>query len=215
MEDLKRLIKAIKVDSDLTNRDIANDLGIKESDLDNMIYGRKKYDQKFINTVKSKYLKKNVTEVTPHNSIMMVPFVPKRAWAGFPDQFEDNNFIQELEKIPMASDHQGKGEYLAFEVAGDSMTAESEHSIPESSKVFTRKIPSHYWKDGLRIKDGPFVVITKTGDIFLKRIYSMNKQTGDIILKSLNILYEDININLDDCKAIYSVISIMTKPLRY
>lgn len=171
---------------------------------------RKKLNDKLGFTIQD-----NINTAQETGTIMMIPLITKSAWAGFADQFQDEKYIDSRDKIPFPATHQGKGNYLAFEIAGDSMTDDTEYSIKEGSIVYTRMVPSHYWIEGLRIKEGPFVIVTKTGDIFLKRIYSLDKSNGNIILKSQNVIYDDIETNLNDIKAIYSVIHIMNKPIRY
>lgn len=215
MTDLKTIVGLIRINKRKSIKDLASFLDIGEKEFKNMIYGRKKVPPNVISRLKSTFLQENALSLDSSSVIMLVPLITKSAWAGFPNQFQDETYIESRDKVPMPATHEGKGEYLAFEIAGDSMDDGSEYSIKDGSRVYVRKVPSHYWKDGLRIKECPFILITNTGDIFLKRIYSMNKENGNVILKSQNVLYEDIQSNLNEIKAIYSVIHIMNKPLRY
>ena len=78
-------------------------------------------------------------------NIMFVPFVGQYAQAGYPSGFMDVNYLETLPKIPFIVDHEAKGNYLSFEVSGDSMNDGTEDSYIPGDKVLCREIYPDYW----------------------------------------------------------------------
>lgn len=141
---------------------------------------------------------------------MMVPMVHIRAQAGFLSAWGDTEYIDELPKIPWEADQEYKGNYMCFEVTGDSMWNEnSADSLFERDVLLCREIQRHHWKNRLHINTWKyFVIVHKEQGILVKQITEHDTERGTITLHSLNPYFEDQVIHLDDLLALYNVVDI-------
>ena len=88
------------------------------------VFGMDKVSEHFISTNDSDIIaNKNTNEAVPlnQNFIINVPLVNQYAQAGYICGFQDAAYIATLPTIPFIIDHEAKGNYVAFEVRGDSM----------------------------------------------------------------------------------------------
>jgi phage repressor protein C with HTH and peptisase S24 domain len=146
-------------------------------------------------------------------NVMMVPLVSKFAYAGYLDNMGDNEYFEDLPLIAFANDVQNRGDYLAFEVKGDSMDSGLSNSIIEGDILLARNVHQDYWASKLHIKKWNFIIVHKDRGILIKRITSHDINTNQLKLHSLNDYYNDININLKDVQAIFNVVDIKRKPI--
>jgi phage repressor protein C with HTH and peptisase S24 domain len=63
----------------------------------------------------------NANQLDIDINVMLVPLVNQYAYGGYLQGFNDPEFIEELPKIPFIVEKEHKGEYICFEVKGDSM----------------------------------------------------------------------------------------------
>jgi phage repressor protein C with HTH and peptisase S24 domain len=146
----------------------------------------------------------NLTDKT----IMYVPLVNKYAYAGYLSGFGDAEYIQSLPSIPMIADREGRGTYMAFEVKGDSMDDGSRNSYEQGDIIIGRQIAQHHWQNKLHINKYDFVIVHRTEGVLLKKIARHDTTTGILLLHSLNSLYEDFSVNLNDIAQIFNVIKV-------
>lgn len=155
-------------------------------------------------------------DYTPNNlkqllnvNIVYVHLVNKYAYAGYLSGFGDTEYIESLPKVafPIA-DIQPKGDYLAFEVRGDSMYNTTNESYLEGDIILCRQIAKHHWKNKLHLNNWDFVIIHRNEGILLKRIIYHDTDKGVITLHSLNPYYENFDINLNDVDQIFNVIKV-------
>ena len=149
-----------------------------------------------------------------NSSLKLVPLVNQYAYGGYLNGFADSEFIENLPKVPFILDKEYKGEYLCFEVKGDSMECDSEESIPEGSILLCRNVRQDYWKSKLHINKWDFVIVHKTDGILVKRISKHDTDNGSITIHSLNDFYEDREINLNDVQQIFNIIEVQLKRKR-
>jgi DNA-binding XRE family transcriptional regulator len=147
-------------------------------------------------------------------SIMEVPLVNQYAYGGYLNGFSDSEWLESLPRIPFIIDKEYKGNYLCFEVKGDSMENDGPESIPEGSILLCRNIRSDYWKSKLHINKWDFVIVHKEFGIVVKRIIDHNVASGELTLHSLNDYYQDFKINLQDVKQIFNIVEIQSKRKR-
>lgn len=147
-----------------------------------------------------------------YDRFMMVPLVGQRAQAGFLSGWGDPEYIDELPKVPWEVDKEYKGKYVCFEVAGDSMDDNSQRAILERDILLCREVQRHHWRPKLHINKWNFVIVHKFEGVLVKRI---TKQTEDgyLTLHSLNELYDDQVIHLNDVIAIFNVVDLHRKPI--
>lgn len=147
------------------------------------------------------------------SSVIHVPLVNQYAYAGYLSGYQTDTYIDSLPTIPFIADHEMKGNYIAFEVKGDSMNDGTEESYLEGDKLFCREIPQHLWVDSkLHIRKWDFVIVHEEG-ILIKRIIDHDVQNHTITVHSLNDFYPDKVIDLADVRQIFNVVE-MQRPKR-
>jgi phage repressor protein C with HTH and peptisase S24 domain len=141
-------------------------------------------------------------------TIMYVPLVNKYAYAGYLSGFGDAEYIGSLPAIPMIADREGRGNYVAFEVKGDSMDDGTRNSYEQGDIIICRQIAPHHWQSKLHIHKYDFVVVHRTDGVLLKKIVAHDTAAGTLTLHSLNPLYDDFTVALDDVAQLFNVIKV-------
>ena len=108
----------------------------------------------------------------------------------------------------MISDREGRGTYVAFEVKGDSMDDGTRNSYEQGDIIICRQIAQHHWQSKLHMHKYDFVIVHRTEGILLKKIVKHDTVNGKLTLHSLNALYDDFTINMNDVAQIFNVIKI-------
>ena len=143
--------------------------------------------------------------------MMEVPLVNQYAYAGYLAGYGDQEFIDELPRIPWIVDREHKGNYLSFEVRNDSMYDGSFNSYAEGDRVLGREILRHHWQSKLHIEKWDFIIVHKHDGILLKKIAEHDIVNGRLRLHSLNPMYEDIWVNSDDLAQNLNVVQVARK----
>lgn len=147
-----------------------------------------------------------IAPVVAHN-VMLVPLVQQYAYAGYLCGYADPEYVVELPKMPFLVDREYKGNYLCFEIRGDSMDDGSKYSYEQGDIVLAREIRQEYWKSKLHLKQwSDYVVVHKTEGILIKQIIEHNVERGLITIHSLNPLYPDREIFLGDVSMLFNVV---------
>lgn len=140
------------------------------------------------------------------SNVMMVPLVSQYAHAGYMSGFADNGYMDSLPKMPFPMDEEHHGEYVCFEVRGDSMDDGMRHSYAQGDIVLCRNVDKLYWMKKLHYNSwNAFVIVHKDG-IVLKQIVAHDVERGVITVHSFNPYYEDFEINLRDVYQILNVV---------
>ena len=175
------------------------------------VFGMDKVSEYFINTDNSDIIaNSNTNEAIPinQNYIINVPLVNQYAQAGYLCGYEDATYMATLPTIPFIVDHEAQGNYVAFEVKGDSMNDGTEDSYLEGDLLLCREIQSHLWVTSkLHIRKWDFVIVHQEG-ILVKRIIDHNVDSHTITIHSLNDMYPDRVIDLTEVKQIFNVIEL-------
>lgn len=143
-----------------------------------------------------------------------IPLVSQYAYAGYLCGFADEEYMETLPTISWDVNNEPKGTYLAFEVKGDSMDDRSYESILDGDVLYCRRLKESLWEYKLHFNVWDFVIVHKTDGILVKRIINHDVKTGDITIHSLNSLYEDRIINIQDIAQIFNVVEIKRKRRR-
>lgn len=93
--------------------------------------------------------KKEFIQLSDGKYIMATPLINKKAHAGYLTGWGDEEYIEELPKHSIIVEKPHRGEYLSFEVAGDSMDDGTSRSICDKDIVTGRKIERSHWKSVL------------------------------------------------------------------
>ena len=156
----------------------------------------------------------NETEPVTDPITKRVPLVNQYAYAGYLAGYQDQEYIDQLPTVLFDVDHDPKGNYLAFEVKGDSMNDGSDESYKDGDRLLCREIPSHLWCNSkLHLRKWDFVIVHKEG-VLVKRIVDHDVQNHTITIHSLNPFYEDQVIDLVDVYQIFNVIEYQRKTRR-
>ena len=138
--------------------------------------------------------------------VVYIPLVNQFAYAGYLDGYTDTTYMEQLPKIPFIVDKEGHGNYIAFEVKGDSMNNGTEESYLEGDRLYCREIQPHLWVSSkLHLRKWDFVIVHTDG-IIVKRIIDHDVENHTITIHSLNDMYPDRVIDLCDVKQIFNVI---------
>ncbi|MGV3698287.1 S24 family peptidase [Flavobacterium sp.] len=239
----KKLEKLIDTHANGSQNAFAEMIGVPQSNI-NRLFRLDERNNEYPNVIKSKsvlvaitnkfpfadieWFKKEEKQTTTTNtndievshldaatsSIMQVPLISNYAYAGYLNGYGDSEYIESLPKIPFILDKEYRGEYLCFEVKGDSMENDSEESIPEGSILLCRNVRQVYWKSKLHINKWDFVIVHRTDGILVKRIIKHDVEQGQITIHSLNEFYNDRVLNLEDVKQIFNIVEIQIKRKR-
>lgn len=80
--------------------------------------------------------------------------------------------------------------------------------ICQGDKLICRHIKQSLWQYKFYMQQWNFVIVHKTEGILVKRIIAHDTKTGIITQHSLNPLYEDIQVHLNDVSQMFNVIEI-------
>lgn len=151
-------------------------------------------------------LQKNEALPRTMDVIVGIPLVSQYAYAGYLSGYGDPEYIDKLPRIDFTPDRHMTGNYIAFEVRGDSMNDGSADSYLEGELLICREVEPVYWKDSqLFINKRDFVIIHKEG-ILIKRIIAHDVENHTITIHSLNPMYKDEVLDLADVRQIFSVV---------
>lgn len=171
-------------------------------------------DKTWLLTGQQEEIKKKVEkqpELYISENVMNVPIVTQYAYAGYMNGFNDPTYIEELPKIPFLVEKEHKGEYICFEVKGDSMDDGTHDSYLERDILLCRNVRKDFWKSKLHINKWDFVIVHKENGICVKRIIKHDVEKGIITCHSLNDYYEDFEMDLRDVTKIFNIVDIQRK----
>ena len=135
-----------------------------------------------------------------------VPLISQYAYAGYLGGYGDPTYVDMLPTIDFTPDREMTGNWLAFEVKGDSMDDGSKQSYVEGEIVICREVEREYWRDSrLFINKRDFVIVHQDG-ILIKRIVEHNVALHRITIHSLNPMYHDRVLDLREVKQIFSIV---------
>lgn len=140
--------------------------------------------------------------------VVYAPLVSQYAYAGYLSGYADEEYIENLPVVPFIADHEAKGNYVAFEVRGDSMDNGTEEGYMEGDRLLGREIPPDLWVSSkLHIRKWDFIIVHTEG-ILIKRIIAHDVDKHLITIHSLNDMYEDKVLDLKDVRKIFNVIEL-------
>lgn len=140
---------------------------------------------------------------------MLVKHVPFCAYGRFaneadtlePDKEDWEEDAFEVSKIV-------HGNYLSFEVKGESMDDGTRSSFESGDRVLVRELGKEHWMEKIRYRDYPFWVVAFGSSVLIKQIVEQDLKNGTITLHSLNPSpeYCDFKLSLDEIRKLYYVV---------
>lgn len=141
---------------------------------------------------------------------MRVPLVPFNAYARYISETCEpiRQERESWDEVEFIVDKIGHGNYMAFEIKGDSMDDNSRRSFVQGDLVLARELDKVHWTTSLHYNQYPFWIIVLSDTILCKEIIDHNIETGDITCHSLNPSpeYADFTINLKDVCRIFNIV---------
>lgn len=135
-----------------------------------------------------------------------VPLVPFSARAGALSGFGDPQWLEDKQTMQVLVDSRLKGDYVLFEVEGDSMDDGSRDSFLDGDVLLCRVVPQSDWQYSIKKRRATFCVLaTKQDGIALKQITKHDRVKQVITCHSLNPAYDDYEVALSDVQAIFYV----------
>lgn len=158
--------------------------------------------------------KSNAEQFTPQRHTG-IPLVGQYAHAGYLGGYADEAYMETLPTIDFTPDREMTGNWLAFEVKGESMDDGTRDSYEEGEIVICREVERNLWQHSrLHIDKRDFVIVHADG-ILLKRIIAHDVERHSITIHSLNPLFADRVLNLADVRQIFSVVESRKKRKRF
>lgn len=149
----------------------------------------------------------DVAPLSPDH-VLYVPLVTQYAYAGYLCGYADEEYIETLPTVPFIVDKEAHGNYVSFEVKGDSMDDGTDDAYKEGDRLLCREILPQYWiQSTLHIRKWDFVIVHEEG-ILMKRIIHHDLQNHTITIHSLNSFYPDRVIDLREVRQIFNVIEL-------
>ena len=218
---LKHLINEEKI----TITEFARRTGISQPNISAMLSGKRPIGEAIINKIvlsfdisKDWLINGTGSMKTPRHpeadfltnpSLVSVPLVGQYAYAGYLCGFADQEYIENLPTVPFIGEHVPKGEYMAFEVRGDSMEDGTEESIIEGDIIICRRVKQEHWSSQLHIRKWDFVIVHRTEGVLVKRIIKHDVDNAEITIHSLNSMYSDRTLKLNEVAQLFNVIQVL------
>ncbi|QQU04007.1 S24 family peptidase [Myroides odoratus] len=162
--------------------------------------------------IKGKEKKQEAIPITA-GIVKYVPLVSQYAKAGYLSGFADEDYMDTLPTIPviLTQEQEPKGEYVCFEVSGDSMISEEhpEESLFDGDILVCRNVSKDYWKSKLHINQWDFVIVDQEEGVIVKRIIDHDVDSGNITIHSLNPMFENKVLNLSHIDKLFNVVKVM------
>lgn len=139
-------------------------------------------------------------------SVSLVPFCAYGRFANEADTLESDKEDWEEESFDVSSIVHGN--YLSFEVKGESMDNGMRESFEAGDRVLVRELNRTYWTDRLRYNDYPYWVVVFDSSVLIKEITNQDIENGIITFHSLNPSpeYSDFTLCVDDIRKLYYVV---------
>lgn len=223
-------LRQLLVESGLNQSKFAEKAGIRQNNMSEMLSGKRPIGINIANKIHISFGinpdwlltgagEKQLTgqanaTIVENPQYMEVPVVHIHAKCGYLAGYGDLEYIKQLPTMPVIVDKTYLGKYMIFEAAGDSMDDDSRRSICDGDKVLGREVMRDLWRSKLHINDWYFIIVHKTDGISIKKIIDHDVEKGIITCHSLNPLFKDYKIHLDDVAELYNVIKIVERSAR-
>ncbi len=140
-----------------------------------------------------------ITVVTDANGSERIVFVPYAAQAGYPNQFHDPVYMQNLPTFNLPDVRFQTGTHRCFEVSGDSM----EPTIFAGEQVVCSFVEQDNWYNSIK-SNYVYVIVSQSG-IIIKRVVNNISTDQELLIRSDNSFYDAFTIPVEDVKEVWLV----------
>lgn len=223
-------LRKILSDSGLNQSKFAEKAGIRQNNLSEILSGKRPIGVNVANKIyisfgiNPNWLLTGTGEKIPTGQgnakrveniqYMEVPVVHVHARCGYLTGYGDPVYIESLPTMPVIVDKTYNGNYRVFEAEGDSMDDGSRKAIFDGDNLLCREVKRDLWQYKLHYNDWYFVIVDKKDGIVVKQIIDHDVEKGIITCHSLNPLFQDYQVHLDDVAELYNVIKIVERSAR-
>lgn len=154
----------------------------------------------------------SVKAIHPQKQIIHVPLVTVENHKIYCENFQNEDFQNELPRISfMLEKIESHGNYMAFEIIGNSMENGTIDSIPNKAVVLGTKVSIENIFPHINSKN-PLVILMYQENLLFKELKNYNKQKGVITCHSLNTSpeYSDFEISVLEIKQLFKIIRKQT-----
>lgn len=143
--------------------------------------------------------------------IIKAPLIGQFAYAGYMRGFSDAEFM-ETQPTFFSSRRHSRGNYVAFEIRGDSMDDDTKRSICEGDIVLCRELSKEYWQSKLHIPK-VFIIVHKNEGIICKEVTHHDVESGELSCHSWNPdpEYADFTVNMSQVQQIFYIKEVSRK----
>ncbi|WP_129714635.1 hypothetical protein [Pedobacter sp. SYP-B3415] len=150
---------------------------------------------------------------------LIIPIVYEYAYGGFPGGYRDPEYMDTLVRQAISVEKKHSGNYVGFEVIGDSMENLTSRdnivtSIFEGSIAVGREVQRQHWQSRLHShRWNAFIVAHRDEGLTCKKIIAQDLREGTITLSAHNpdkVRHPDFTWHLDDITAIFNVVKAIT-----
>jgi hypothetical protein len=150
---------------------------------------------------------RNESEAFNYRNLVYAPLVGRHAQAEYLDRQDNKPYINALPVFPVIAEHESKGTYICFEMRDDSMNDGTVNSYIPGDILICREITPGFSRKKLYFNTlQTFVIVHRDEGIIVKQITVYDGEKGEITVHSLNPLYEDRPVHLDDIRKLFSII---------
>lgn len=137
-------------------------------------------------------------------NVTFAPLIGQYAQAGYLAGFADPEYL-EKQPVYVAKKKYSGGNYVAFEIRGDSMDNDRRNAICNGDVVLGRELIKDYWTSKLHIPR-VFIIVHKEDGILIKEIIDHDVENGIITCHSYNTdktRYPDFQVHLKDVRQLF------------
>lgn len=210
MNDFVDKLKRYLFEKKVSQTELSTNLGYSDTYISRILNGKDKINTKFIATFLDKYkdfdsneefaLPKYTEKIEPVKlNFRLAPVINRYAYASYTDSWDDPEFIETLQTLPTTEMEDGN--YLWFEVKGDSMSSETYPSIEEGDFILGRELYKHHWEHLQLRRVKVWIIVHREKGILIKEIV---KQKGSVITCfSWNALIGQFDLDLNDINQMF------------
>jgi len=201
-------LKDFRKDNNLTQNEAAIYFGVTQSFISQIERGERTIPDTFISKIKADTTKKSrIVEAKRFLNIGSIsttaPLISQYAAAGYLAGFSDPEYIEQQPTYTASKKYSG-GNYVAFEIRGDSMNDGFLHSVCNGDVVLGKELRKEYWKCKLHLPR-IFIIVHRDSGILCKEIIDHDVDRGIITLHSFNPMNNDFELNLSEIAQLFYI----------